>query len=671
MSTPMSGAGRAQNGDEIRQWISRTLDKWQRSAVNAPEGPTFVFGPPGAGKSFTLRARVASLVASGVDAGKIVILTKTAAAAESFAATLRKIPGMDGSVDRMFIGTFQAYASSFMRLVGALAPGVPQDYSLWGPDQCLVALEQLAAEHPRDNGKPVIHRDLRRLLQWHSRNRSRRDLGPIPAPDAAWRQLADAYTVEKRRQNALDGDDLVDVFIGTLRDDPELRDAWCEHRAQHLLIDDFQDITPAQYELMQLLVGPEGSVAVAADRSSSIHSLGGGDRWMSEKFLMDHSRASRHHLPLNHRSTQLVSGLAVALQEAPGMPGVESIESVCIGREGAPPHLLVHDGPVIELDQQVLDSVRDRLYDDGYARSDVAFLYADAGAARRITAGLRARGIPCRDLGEPVGPVAPDLAAVQNLLALAVNPWDQVALRLAVEAGLSSSQHPKVGTAMARIGEESRRRDIDPLQAARSYTLSATRSTAITRRLEFVVDTVPILQAAMSQEGADAEAIIRLAFERFREQALSNPWPQLSADLQRLLVLVNTVADPSASPRAQLSSVLDHLAAGHDPMERSSWIDHPNGETSGITLCPIRLSTGREWPVVVLLDCVEGKMPAQFADGDEERRHEAQRQFYVACTRAKDILYICVPLAGTHCESQTPSRFIAPLAPVLAVQEGR
>lgn len=122
MSTPMSGAGRAQNRDETRQWISRRLDGWQRLAVNAPVGPAFVFGPPGSGKSFTLRAQVARLVVSGADPGKIAVLAKTARRGEAFAAALRKISGMNDCIDEMFIGTFQAYARSFVRLVRAQVP---------------------------------------------------------------------------------------------------------------------------------------------------------------------------------------------------------------------------------------------------------------------------------------------------------------------------------------------------------------------------------------------------------------------------------------------------------------------------------------------------------------------------------------------------------------------
>ena len=668
MSTPTTGARTAQGGGLTIQWTPKSLDPWQQAAAESPVGPVFLVGAPGTGKTHTLVARVAGLVVAGADPRSIVVLTKTVAAAEAFAVALAEVPEvpeLTGRVADIFIGIFQAYASSFVRQVGAEVLGIPPNYTLWGPDQCVHAVKQLAAEYSNaEEEARISHGDVHRLLAWHSLNRARTDLDPIPAPDGIWHKLADGYTAEKRRQQVLDWDDLTEAFAITLRDHHAVRDAWRQHRVQHLLIDDFQDITATQYDLVRLLTGPGGSITVAADPNSGVLSGRGGDRWLTKRFLMDHREASRHLLPLNHRATKSLSNTAAALQASSEMSGVETMDQTPVRIPGKPPILFVHHGPIATLDQTVLDIVQDHFNNAEYDWHEMAILYPDANAARRITAGLRNRGIPCRDVGRAIEPSAPDRLVVQNLLAIALNPRDAVAWLNAVAAGLSSSQHRKLSVVMRGIREVATQHGGDQLRAARRYVRSASRSTVITRRLRFIVNTTPILQEMMAQRGTDIYSLTGLAHAQFRENGLSNPPPQPSADLQRFFALVEAFADPTAPLHTQLFKLLDHLAIASDPMQRSL-VDNPHGHGRAITLSPIHRSQGHQWRVVCLLDCVDEQMPGRHADGDEERLHEAQRLFHVAVTRAEDRLYICCPLVDANCMPQTRSRFIASLGPIL------
>ena len=658
---------RAAAADRVRafQWTPNPLVPQQRAAAASPIGPIFIEGAPGTGKTHTLRARVATLVEAGEDPTSIVVLTKSTVAAEEFTAELAGIAEMNGRIAGMFVGTFHAYARSFVRQVGARTLGIDSDYTLWGPDQCVLALEQLARDHREATGAGVSHRNVRRILQWHSRNRTRTDLRAIPPVEEVWRELRDKYTAAKRRQRVLDGHDLLDVFVGTLREYPEVRDAWRQRRVQHLLIDDFQDVTPVQYELVRLLTGPEDSVVVAADRNSAVLSSRGGDSWMIEQFLTHYRNASRHRLTLNLRSTAALSAAAKALQDSPVMPGVRAMAQTSLRKRGDPPSLVVHNGPISELDQRVVDTLMGHYNEDGYDWNDMAFLYADAATARRLAARLGALGISCRDLGQPARPAAPDLLAVQNLLTLALNGRDAVAMHNALAAGLSSSQHGKTFAAMRTLREIAARDGGDLLRAAGRYVRDRSGSTVITRRLEFIMDTVPILRGIMAEADAHMEGVIRSAYKQLRENALSNPHPQPTADLLRFFYVGDRIADPAAPLSEQFRRLFDLLSDASDPYQRSSLTVGSEGGARAITLCPIHMSQGFQWRVVFLLDCVDEKMPGSAAEGDEDVRSEAQRLFYVAVTRARDFLHICSPLVDDNCVRQTPSRFLAALEPVI------
>ena len=655
----------AQEGFSRIQWTPNPLDRQQQAAAGSPVGPVFIDGAPGTGKTHTLRARVATLLKAGADPSSIVVLTKTTLAAEEFAVALADILEMDGRVAGITLGTFHAYARNFTRRFGALALDIDPDYTLWGPDQCLLALEQLAGDRPEATGAGISHRDARRIRGWLSRNRTRVDLPPIPPADDIWRELRDAYAAAKRQQHALDADDLLDVVVGTLRKYPKARDAGRQHGLQHLVIDDFQDVTPAQYELVRLLAGPEDSVVVAVDWNSAVLSSRGGDSWLIGQFLGHYRNASRHRLTLNHRATKSLSETATAVQDSDAMPGVRTKDQTSDREVGAPPCLVVHDGSIAELDRRVVSTLREHNNTGGYDWNDMAFLYADPAAAQRLTACLRAHDIPCRDLGWPTQPGAPDLLAVQNLLILALNACDGVAMHNVMRAGLSSSQEKQIADAMRALREIASDQGGDLLRAARQYVQKRARSTVVTRRMGFIIDTVPTLRTAMAQDDAGMEGVIRLAHTQFREKALSNPHPQPTADLLRFFDIADRIADATTPLRAQFLRLFDFLADASDPFHRTSLTVGSERDGRAITLCPIHMAQGFQWRVVFLLDCVDEKMLGHAADGDEDVRDEAQRRFYVAVTRARDFLYICCPLVDANCVNQTPSRYIAALGPVL------
>lgn len=667
MSIPTNQAGGTPAGVPMIGWIPDPLDQWQREAAAAPVGAVFISGDPGAGKSHTLRARTAALIVAGADPGGIAVLTRTARAAEEFLRTLSEVPQMDQLTEYPFVGTFHAYASDCIRRVAAAVPGIPTEYTLWGPDQSALAVEQLALRHPGLSGAGITRRKARRVLEWHSLNRTRVDMSPIPALADDWHPIIESYTAEKRRQHALDFDDLLDASIAVLREYRDIRDAWLQHRAQHLLIDDFQDVTPKEYELVRLLTAPEGVVTIATSRNSGMLSRRGGDRRLSEQFLTDHRNAARYHLPINHRATGSLSTVAAALQESPDLPGVEMVDQRSIRLQGSSPWLVDTDGPIAALDRKIVDVIMDHYHDDGYDWNDMGVLYVDVATARRLAACLRAHNIPCRDLGASVEREAPDLSAVRNLLSLAVNPHDAAALHHAVAAGLSGSQRSKISAALCSIQEAALQSHRDQVWAARQHVRSAPRGTVVTRRLAFVIDTLSTLQNALSSDEIDVAGVVRLAFTRFRDDAVSSPPPQPTADLQRFFTIADAFAGSHKTASAGICRLLDGVAAMSEPMARSSWICDPYDDRSVVTLCPIHLSQGLEWPVAFLADCVDHQLPGRHADGDDDLLLEAQRQFYVAITRAMDHVYICCPTADEHHARQAPSRFIAPLAPLLEV----
>ena len=118
---------------------------------------------------------------------------------------------------------------------------------------------------------------------------------------ALWR----AYDDELERRNLIDFSDMIRVVVRGLTENARLRERYAR-KFDHILVDEFQDTSEAQNELVRLLSGGEfARVTVVGDDKQSIY------RWRDARVqnLREFSGVE-HFLRTNHRSTQGILDLA-------------------------------------------------------------------------------------------------------------------------------------------------------------------------------------------------------------------------------------------------------------------------------------------------------------------------------------------------------------------------
>jgi DNA helicase-2/ATP-dependent DNA helicase PcrA len=102
--------------------------------------------------------------------------------------------------------------------------------------------------------------------------------------------------------------------------------------------------------------------------------------------------------------------------------------------------------------------------------------------------------------------------------------------------------------------------------------------------------------------------------------------------------------------------------AGEDVIE-------PEDENDHVILSSIHQAKGLEWKVVFLIWAADGKFPSARTLRDQVALEEERRLFYVAITRAKDLLHVCYPIMDKDYTRmsvvQRPSRFVTELDPNL------
>ena len=313
-------------------------DHFQQAVIGS--GPTnlLVRSCAGSGKSTTLAARAANLISHGVSPERILVLTFSVRSKEDLEAKMRLVLLGGGTAPR--VRTHHAHALSILRAAGCSARVVD------AAEQRKIMKKALGVDGaPRDQVREAVRSGLTAVA---------RSKGSQSVPPAGSREytLLEAYQSALRAAGAMDFEDMILLAAQALRQvGPSI-----EPHHEHLLLDEAQDTSESQFNLLKLLA-PRGQVAVTAvgDADQTIYSFRGsrpdvlariGSWWQCQTLV----------LPTNYRCGGAVVEAARSLIEASSL------------RDDAPPLLaarnLAHLGSVVVHEHATRDEERRRLADE-------------------------------------------------------------------------------------------------------------------------------------------------------------------------------------------------------------------------------------------------------------------------------------------------------------------
>src|SRR6266566_811440 len=260
----------------------------QRLAIEAPLGPTLVVAGPGAGKTFCLIRRVHRLIAFlNFDPARICAVTFTNKAAEEIAMRLKRTLGeRAGEVTR---GTLHALCLAILR-EHADAAGLHRGFGVADEEYQRIVLGRLGIHAKRRGGLLTLF--ARRRLQ---------DYRLTAGDESVYREYA-AYLA---RRNMLDFDDLIARTATLFRERGDVADAVAA-RWDYLLVDEFQDLNPAQYEILKRLAAPHRNFFTVGDDEQSIFSWTGADPRVLGRFREDFGIAQPVVLDRNCRCSHQI-----------------------------------------------------------------------------------------------------------------------------------------------------------------------------------------------------------------------------------------------------------------------------------------------------------------------------------------------------------------------------
>lgn len=596
--------------------VGERLAPDQLGAVSEPRGGARVIAPAGSGKTRVLTERARTVIADwGLPAASLALVAYNVRAAGEMRDRLADLP-------HLRIRTLNALG---LRLCGRAS--TIDERAVRNMLSDLVSFPRRAETDP---AAPWIEALSRVRLGLLRPEMVEEELGDVS--DLA--RVVRAYRSELAARNAVDFDEQVVGAVERLLADPGFR-ARSQRFARVLLIDEFQDLTPAHLLLIRLLSGPAGAVFAVGDDDQTIYGYAGA----TPRWLVDFGRwfpgSANHGLEVNYRcpasvvraASNLLTRNAIRVDKTirPSRPDSDGGElpelRVATGSAGARPAARTADRV-----QELLSA--------GASMDEIAVLSRVNASLVPVQVHLGHRGVPVDTSGD--GRFL-QRGGVRGALA-----WLEVATaplgRLPGTALREAARRPKRGMSNSLLDLLARPRSVESLESL-SMWLEGKGSAREAEKIDSFAHDVALVRRAASKGTAQVLRVVRRQVGSGGLDATAAALDQWSHgaiaahldDLDALVELAELEPDPERFP----AWLADRLVGGR--------------QEGGVTLASIHAVKGREWPHVILHHVSDGLLPHRLSTDVEEER----RIFHVGLTRASRTLSI-VP-------GETPSPFIAEL----------
>lgn len=635
------------------------LNDRQREAVLHIDGPLMIVAGAGSGKTKVLTTRVAHLMANGVDAFNILALTFTNKAAKEMKERVEKILG-DGEARNLYIGTFHSVFARILRFE-ADKIGYPRSFTIYDTDDAKSVLKTVINEMNLDDKhyKPnIVYNRISAAKNAlvgpaEYRNDYAIQQEDMRANRPAIGQIYDAYVKRCFKNGAMDFDDLLLKFYELLKNVPEAL-AKYQRKFRYILIDEYQDTNPAQYEIIKLLGAMYENVCVVGDDAQSIYSFRGATIQNILQFQKDYDDAKLVKLEQNYRSTKSI--LHVANEVIKNNKG--QIEKVLFTDNGQGEKIkLIRTMSDNEEGKFVADCIQEQKLRNHYSNKDFAILYRTNAQSRAFEEALRRMGIAYTIYGGISFYQRKEIKDLVAYLRIIVNPRDEEALKRIINYPARGIGKTTIDKLILMANEQ----NISMWEALCKAGELGFRSGTKELLDEFVI-MIRSFASMLEKHNAYEVAFhvgkqTNLVRELFNDK--STEGVQRYENIQELL---NSVKEWTESPDNDEGELVDKsLAAYLQQITLLTDADEKDPDADTVKLMTIHAAKGLEFGCVFAAGLEEMLFPNAMAINTREELEEERRLFYVVITRAKQRLW--VTYANTRYRfgqlvQNEPSRFI-------------
>ena len=652
--------------------LKKELNPQQYAAVTTTEGPILIIAGAGSGKTRVITFRIAHMLDKGIPQSQILALTFTNKAAREMESRVKELT--QKKLQNLTVSTFHAFGVRILRQeISAL--GWRENFTIYDESDKIALIKESGRELKMS---PEAMDCYKIAILFSDIKTGRKDW---KAETELYKELYEYYQEGLKLYNAVDFDDLIVLPIKIFREFPEILQKYRD-RYKYLMIDEFQDTSHQQYEMMHLLA--DKNVAVVGDDDQSIYSWRGADYQNIINFEKDFEGVKEIRLEQNYRSTETILEAANGvISHNTNRKEKKLWSQKTVGNK--PIEIFMPQNETDEADF-IAESIQGICAEEKIKYDDFGVLIRSNTQSRPIEEAFLEANIPYTMSGGTSFFERKEIKDIISYLRVIANHDDDINLLRILNTprrGIGRSTLEVLNErAMAQkksLWETIKSFQAEGSQGQESGDFALSRDEPQTnaspkggagglspKTLGALDEFTSLIEKNSNMLGGkDLSKKVKALVEEINYWdflILENPKSEKAARFKYLNIesLINSISQwENNEDNAGKTSLYDYL--NRITLVSRDDVDDEEGKGK-VNLMTIHASKGLEFPVVFIAGAEEGLIPhARAVEEDEKNVEEERRLFYVAITRARDKLYIssCAKRkkmsATVECQ---PSRFL-------------
>ena len=602
------------------------LNPEQRSAVTLPPEPALILAGAGSGKTRVLTTRIAWLISTGqVSPQAVLAVTFTNKAAKEMLARIGAM--LPVNVRGMWVGTFHGLCNRLLRAHHRDA-GLPATFQILDSQDQLSAIKRLLKLLNWDDEK-FPPRQLQSFISSAKEQGLRAaDVDDSDGYNKKFIEFYQAYDEQCQREGVVDFGELMLRSVELLKRNTALRDHY-RLRFRHILIDEFQDTNPLQYEWLKQLAGENTAVFAVGDDDQSIYAFRGADVANMRHFEREFNVAHLIKLEQNYRSHGHILDAANTMIRN----NADRLGKNLWTDAGEGEKLRIMEAASDGLEAQWLIEEIKALINEGMARSEIAVLYRSNAQSRVIEHALFSHGIPYRVFGGLRFFERMEIKHALAYLRLMENPHDDTSFLRVVNFPTRG-----IGARSIEVLQDHATRNRCSLYAAVPHVEGKAGSS-----LSGFVRLIEGLR--FETQGMPLNEMVALVIEKSNLTTHYLAEKEGKDRVENLNELVNAAAAFIAESggekitedgEIQMPPLVGFLT--HASLEAGD--NQAQAGQDAVQLMTVHSAKGLEFNAVFITGLEEGLFPHENAAAEPNGLEEERRLMYVAITRARERLYV-------------------------------
>ena len=608
-----------------------SLNHAQTEAVAHNKGPCMVLAGPGSGKTLTIAKRIEYLIMKHkVRPEEILVITFTKYAAWEMKNRTRSICGSSsyavtfGTFHGIYYGilkwAYRLNQSNLLsdeekyRILREILPGIDWDQEPEA-DEEKDYLQELAIEigNVKNNCMDI------------------EEYEPVKYTTEKFRKLYRTYEETKKKYRKIDFEDMLIQCRDLFMKRPDILKKWQE-KFQYILVDEFQDVNQAQYDVVRMLAAPQDNLFVVGDDDQSVYGFRGAKPGIMKEFMKDYPKARQILLDVNYRSSGYIVKGALRVIGNNKIRFEKKIEAFRKPDETV--HVQEVKDPVQEA-EYVLERIRE-YREKGVSYTEMAVLYRTNVDARAMSELMMEYQIPFV-MKEHLNNIYEHFIALDMISYLRLSQGEYDRKYFLQIANRPNRYLTRESMKTGNVSYESLRRYY------RDKDWMVDRIDQLEWDMKMICDKTPYAAIQYIRK--------RMGYDEFLKEYAA--YRKISSE--DLFAVLEEIWQNSKG-YGTIKEWFEHIESYGKMLKEQN---KKNGEKEGVNLMTMHAAKGLEFDTVFVIEANEGSCPYKKATADEEIEEE-RRLFYVAMTRAKRKLVISY-VKEKNGKDLLPSRFVSEL----------